>query len=141
MVEELFASHETIMGQFITLKPDQIKPSQDFLKKGTVDFILECYKNGVLDALPPPPLVRRDPAKEGEYIAIDGHNLLAVHQYGGTECEVYCVDSAEDFFPNPQSDPAITQRNKDLSDKFESCVDESRRVRTSFEFLIHTVIS
>ncbi|MBI4599970.1 hypothetical protein HY732_03535 [Candidatus Uhrbacteria bacterium] len=124
------------MGHLIKLKPSAIKPSQDFLKKGTMDFIFDCFKKGELALLPPPPLVRRDPGHMDSYIAIDGHNLLAAHEFFGTECEVFLVDSADDFLPNPNNDPRITQRNKDLSEKFESCVDDANEARSSFQELI-----
>lgn len=124
------------MGRSITLKPSFIRPSQDFLKEKTLAFIFDCYKNDKQELLPPPPLVRRDPDHEGSYIVIDGHNLLAVHERMGTACGVYLADSAEDFLPNPQNDPAITQRNQDLANKFVSCVGEARRFNTSFAELL-----
>lgn len=101
-----------------------------------MDYIFDCFKRGALQDLPPPPLVRRDPDHEDAYIAIDGHNLLAVHEFFGTECEVFLVDSAGDFLPNPENDPGISQRNKDLAEKFDSCVDEARRLDVSFEGLV-----
>lgn len=124
------------MGFLTKLKPSTIRPSQDFLKKKTMDFIFNCYKRGALQELPPPPLVRQDPRHEGRFIAIDGHNLLAAHEFFGTECVVFLVDSANDYLPNPEGNPAISQRNKDLSEKFESCVDEAERIGSSFRTLI-----
>ncbi len=124
------------MEHYITLKPEQIKPSQDFLKKKTMDFIFDCYKRGALQELPPPPMVRRDPNSKNAYIAIDGHNLLAAHEFFGAECEVFLVDSSDDFLPNPDNDPGISQRNKDLAEKFETCVDWANNVQTSFVSLL-----
>lgn len=124
------------MGTIIKLKPSSIRPSQDFLKKGTMDFIFDCYKRGDLTSLPPPPLVRRDPNHAGLYIAIDGHNLLAAYEFFGTECEVFLVDSLTDFLPNPDNDSSISQRNKDLAEKFDLCVAQAGRVHSSFRDLI-----
>ncbi len=53
-----------------------IIPSQDFLKPATVRFIFDCIKSGDLDKLPPEPIVRKD--ENGNLVAIDGHNILAV---------------------------------------------------------------
>ncbi len=124
------------MGHYIKLKPSSIKPSQDFLKKGTMDFIFDCFKRGQLELLPSPPIVRRDPDHEDSYIAIDGHNLLAAHEFFGIECEVFLVDSPTDFLSNPDNDPDIAQRNKDLAEKFESCVDEAEKIDCTFQILI-----
>ena len=120
------------MGEFIKLKPEFIKPSQNFLKKETLNFILDCYKKRKLDSLPPTPIVRKDPHNNGLYIAIDGHNLLAANELYHTECEVYVADSANDYLPNPKNLPSISQRNKDLSDKFDTCVTEANRIHCSF---------
>lgn len=124
------------MRHILKLKPLSIRPSQDFLKKGTMNFIFDCFKKGELALLPPPPLVRRDPHHADSYIAIDGHNLLAAHEFFGTECDVYAVDSANDFLPNPDNDSGIAQRNKDLAEKFDSCVADAEKADTSFKSLI-----
>ncbi len=128
------------MGHHVILKPSSVRPSQDFLKKETMDFIFDCYKKGQLELLPPPPLVRRDPGHEGSYIAIDGHNLLAAHEFFGTECEVYIVDSVDDFLPNSENDPGILQRNKDLAEKFDSCIHEASKVDLSFQVLVQGIL-
>jgi len=128
------------MGQLLLLKTEFIKPSQDFLKKGTVDFILDCYKEGRLDALPPAPMVRRCSDNSNMYVAIDGHNLIAVNRFLGKECEVYLVSSAEDYLPNPDNRESIIQRNKDLADKYASSVREADKINMSFDDLIKKFI-
>jgi len=65
------------MGRIINVKASQIKPSQDFIKEETIGYILECIIKNELNKLPPTPIVRLNPDGSG-YIAIDGHNLIAV---------------------------------------------------------------
>lgn len=128
------------MGQLIKLKTNVIKPSQNFLKKGTVDFILDCYKKGDISSLPPAPMVRKHPNIPDVYIAIDGHNLLAVNEFFGKGSEVYLVNSADDYLPNPKNIESISQRNKDLTDKFDSSVSEADKINCSFADLIKDFI-
>jgi len=106
------------------ISPNQILPSQDFLKEKTVRFILECLTTGNLDELPPTPLVRRD--AEGRLVAIDGHNLIAVRHYRQEPIEVIVATSATDGLP-PTSEANIT-RNQELADKYDTVLDEQRRV-------------
>ncbi len=123
------------MGQFLKLRPAKIKPSQDFLKRDTVDFILQCIQRGKIANLPPTPIVRRDSEGDG-YVAIDGHNLLAIFAMLERECDVYLAASAQDFLPNPDNLPAVAKRNQDLLEKFEECLEEARRLNTSFRSLL-----
>ena len=108
-------------GKAITMTevdPNKIAPSQDFLKEGTVNFILQCVKDGDYEQLPPNPIVRRD--TEGKLVAIDGHNLLAVRAFYGQKQQVHIAESAEDgLIENSDADRL---RNQDLRDKFESCL-------------------
>lgn len=108
------------------VSPETIVPSQDFLKPNTVVFILECIEKGRFDQLPPSPIVRRD--KDGELIAIDGHNLIAVKLYRKEDIEVHIANSSTDGLP-PITDADI-QRNKDLKEKFEAVLVERDRVRS-----------
>lgn len=128
------------MGQLLKLKTESIKPSQDFLKKGTVNFILDCYKKGEISSLPPTPIVRKHPNIPNIYIAIEGHNLLAANESLGVDSEVYLVDSAEDYLPNPANSESITKRNQDLADKYESSVIEADKINGSFKELIRNFI-
>src|SRR5688572_22732874 len=118
------------------VSPDKIRPSQDFLKPGTVRFIFECIRTGNTDELPPTPLVRTD--EDGELVAIDGHNLIAVRCFLGQEVEVIPATSAEDGLP-PTSEANI-ERNKELASKYDTVLDEQRRAAaegiTSFPGLI-----
>lgn len=79
----------------LKIHPQKIKPSQDFLKEGTVRFILTCYSENKKDRLPPAPVVRKNP-ENGDYIAIDGHNLIAVRDFFDEECEVFVASHAGD---------------------------------------------
>lgn len=98
------------------VSPSQIAPSQDFLKPGTVKFILECIENNRLNELPPNPIVRKD--DEGNMIAIDGHNLIAVKHYLGQDVAVHVATSADDGLP--ETSEANVQRNRDLKEKYDS---------------------
>lgn len=108
------------------VSPNKIRPSQDFLKPGTVRFILECIRTGDTEELPPTPLVRTD--EEGGLVAIDGHNLIAVRCFLGQEIEVIPATSAEDGLP-PTSEANI-ERNKELVLKYDTVLNEQRRVAT-----------
>ncbi|HYH75149.1 MAG TPA: hypothetical protein VD735_04275 [Candidatus Saccharimonadales bacterium] len=116
--------------------PEQILPSQDFLKEKTVRFILECLRTGNLDDLPPTPLVRQD--ADGRLIAIDGHNLIAVRHYRNEPIEVIVATSSTDGLP--ATSEANVTRNQELADKFDTVLSEQRRVAaegvTSFKTLI-----
>lgn len=118
------------------LNPNDITPSQDFLKPNTMRFILECIANGNLADLPPAPIVRQDAA--GNYVAIDGHNLIAVKAHRGEDIEVHLAKDVHDGLP-PDSEQNQT-RNQDLLDKFEECLRERDRVAAegirSFQDLI-----
>ena len=108
------------------ISPNNIRPSQDFLKPDTVRFIFESIRTGKTDELPPTPLVRTD--EDGGLVAIDGHNLIAVRCFLGQEVEVIPVTSAEDGLP-PTSEANI-ERNKELASKYDTVLDEQRRVAT-----------
>lgn len=119
------------MGKIISLKTDKIRPSQDFLKEKTVIRILENYFKGRMNALPPIPLVRYVPEKD-EYIAIDGHNLIALYDLIGEEMKVYVAESNDDYltkdnFPESSED-SLQDRNSDLKDKFDLVIDDAEKV-------------
>ena len=99
---------------FKVLKTTKILPSQDFLKENTVKYILDCLKNNTLDKLPTTPIVR----KIGEdYVALDGHNLIAVMDYLGREVEVYVAATNKATLIG--SSQAVAARNKEIKDKFD----------------------
>lgn len=118
------------------LDPKNIAPSQDFLKPNTVRFILDCFTINKLSELPPAPIVRQD--EEQNYVAIDGHNLLAVCAYLGESSEVHLAKSADDGLPETTNANKI--RNQELRLKYELSMAERDRVRaegvTSFRDLI-----
>ncbi len=99
------------MGTRIVVETKAIAPSQDFLKEETIRHILKHVNEP--EELPPTPIVRKD--GEG-YIAIDGHNLLAVADMMEGRCEVYCAESEDDLLPGEGD--AIEKRNADLKEKF-----------------------
>ncbi|HSX42857.1 MAG TPA: hypothetical protein VLF59_02105 [Candidatus Saccharimonadales bacterium] len=106
------------------VSPQEILPSQNFLKEKTVRFILQCIAKGQLNDLPPTPLVRKD--ENGKLIAIDGHNLIAVHLSRHKPIKVIVAESAQDGLP-PTTDANI-ERNKELAEKFDTVLEEQRRV-------------
>ena len=108
------------------ISPKKIAPSQDFLKEHTVRFIFSCLRDGNTKDLPPMPLVRED--DEGKLVAIDGHNLIAVRQFRDEDIEVIVAESATDGLP-PTTEANVT-RNEELAAKYDSVLDERRRVAT-----------
>lgn len=109
------------------VSPDNILPSQDFLKPQTLTFILECIENGDLDSLPPSPIVRED--DDGNLIAIDGHNLIAVKYVRKEDIDVHVATSSSDGIP--EMSEADIKRNKDLLDKFDTVLAERARIVAS----------
>lgn len=107
------------------VSPDEILPSQDFLKPDTVKYIFACIKSGELEKLPPSPIVRKD--ESGNLIAIDGHNLIAVKLSLGQDIDVHLASSADDGLPADSE--ANIQRNKDLKEKFESVITVNQQLR------------
>jgi hypothetical protein len=93
--------------------PEKILPSQNFLKERIVRYILTCIATGQTDKLPPTPLVRKD--RNGDLIAIDGHNLIAVRLFRGEPLEVIIADSPHDGLPDTID--ANRERNKELAEK------------------------
>lgn len=103
---------------------NEILPSQNFLKEDTVRYIFECIASGQTDKLPPTPLVRK--GKNGELIAIDGHNLIAVRLFRNEPVEVIVASSPQDGLP--ETSAATIQRNKELAEKFETVLDAREQV-------------
>lgn len=106
------------------ISPTKIAPSQDFLKEKTVRFIFDCLDAGNTADLPPTPLVRKDNA--GNFVAIDGHNLIAARQFRGEDVEVIVAKSATDGLP--PTTPANITRNKELAAKYDTVLDERQKV-------------
>lgn len=101
---------------------------------------MDCYKKGETSSLPPAPIARKHPNIPDTYIAIDGHNLLAVNEHLGIDSEVYLVNSAKDYLPNPTNNESVVQRNRDLTEKYESSVFEADKANCSFKELITNFI-
>ena len=106
------------------VSPKQIFPAKDFLKENTVKFIFSCLREGTTDDLPPTPLVRKD--DDGNLIAIDGHNLIAVRAFRNEDIEVIVADSATSGLP-PTTDANIT-RNQELAAKYDTVLEERQKV-------------
>lgn len=106
------------------VSPEEILPSQNFLKEKTVRYIFECISNGRLDDLPPTPLVRKNEA--GKLIAIDGHNLIAVRLFRNEPIKVIIAKSPQDGLP-PTTE-ANTERNRELAEKFDTVLEHRDRV-------------
>jgi len=106
------------------MSPEKIAPSQDFLKERTVKFIFSCLHDGNTEDLPPTPLVRKD--ERGNLVAIDGHNLIAARHFRGEDVEVIVAESSTDGLP-PTTE-ANTIRNEELAAKYDSVLDDRRKV-------------
>jgi hypothetical protein len=124
------------MSELVKLRTDQIAPSQDFLKPGTVKFIFECIGSGNLESLPPTPIIRQD--ANGAYVAIDGHNLIAVRAFRHEDIEVYVATNADDGLP-PES-PRNEIRNTDLRTKFETVLSERDKIAAEGVRSFHDLI-
>lgn len=108
----------------MNVNPNNIQPSQNFLKEDTVKYILDCIRHGDLDKLPPTPIVRKD--KDRNLVAIDGHNLIAVKQYLDQDVNVHIASSPHDGLP-PTSEANVS-RNKDLENQYDDSLKNSARV-------------
>ncbi len=116
------------MSKIITVPTRDIIPSQGFLKENTITYILECLKSGKQESLPPTPITRKSDLKD-KYIAIDGHNLIAVYDFLGKDCEIFVAESAEDALINVNADRvALQARNDDLKDKYDSSYEPANRL-------------
>jgi len=115
------------MGSFCYIDPRTVLPSQDFLKEGTVKFIVDCLSRGDLAKLPPPPMVRCVDFSQ-RLVAIDGHNLLAIKAITGENCLVYLANSPSDFIQADAAASGVSERNKDLNEKFSLAEIEARRL-------------
>lgn len=104
--------------------PEQILPSQNFLKPDTIRFILECYEKNDLASIPPAPIVRRD--KDGNLIASDGHNLIAVKIFRNESIRIHIAAHAEDALP--EISIANKARNRDLKDRFDTVLEDRARL-------------
>ena len=102
----------TRMGIYIRVKPKNVQPSQNFLTEKTIGYILACMLAGETNKLPPTPLVRKN--QTNDYIAIDGHNVLAACDLLDKEVEVYIASSKyDDLQETAQSTPdSVKKRNK-----------------------------
>lgn len=112
------------MMRIVKVNPDSIKPSQDFLKPGTIRHIISCIKTGDIENIPPTPIVRMD--ENDELIAIDGHNLLAVKSYLHEEVDVHIATSANDGLS--PTDVAAGKRNEELNLKYEDVINFQKAI-------------
>jgi len=98
---------------------------------------MECIKNGETEKLPPSPIVRQD--DDGNLIAIDGNNLIAVKLHRNEDVDIHLADSADDGLP--ETSAANIQRNGDLKAKYDSVLSERHRLHEegidNFSDLIH----
>ena len=107
------------------VNPNNIAPSQDFLKPKTVEFIFNCIEKGALDNLPPAPIVRKD--ERDNLIAIDGHNLIAVKSFLKESVDVHLATSSTDGLP--ETSEANISRNSDLKEKFDTVLEDRERLK------------
>ena len=116
------------MGTLIFVEDNEVMPSQDFIKENTVRHIFSCYNEQ--KELPPSPIVRLSEDKKN-YIAIDGHNLLAVNGFLGKKTKVYVANSPEDKITSKENtDPdALIKRNFELKTKFDACLLEVKKTQ------------
>jgi hypothetical protein len=109
------------MGKIININPKIAKPSQDFLRKDTLEFIKNNYDNSNFEKLPPIPILRK---QNDDYIVIDGHNLLAFYFIKGFNCNVYVADNKEDVILGDSE--MINKRNRDLYEKYDLALEQAK---------------
>lgn len=119
------------------ISPGSILPSQDFLKPKTVTFIFECIRDNKEHELPPPPILRED--EQGNLVAIDGHNLIAVRLFRNEDIEVHIAKNAHDGLP--ATSDANIRRNRDLQDNFEIVLQARRHVLAEGIETFHDLIA
>jgi hypothetical protein len=132
-----------LVGSIIRTLPSQVQPSQNFLKEDTLHFIADAILTKHEEKLPPTPIVRRKPFSD-QFIAIDGHNLLAIFVLMNRECTLYIAENANDILTiadSPQSsEEALQKRNADLKMKFDQVLEDVKNLEvagiTSFKDLI-----
>lgn len=95
------------------IRPEDVYPSQDFLKPETVKYIFRCIHSDQLELLPAPPIVAKI---NGTYVAVDGHNLLAVYHYMREPIEVHVAKNRDDGID--ESIEGAKERNFNLKKKF-----------------------
>lgn len=120
------------MGKIILINTENIKPSQNFLKEDTIKFIFTCYFENKKQLFPPIPVVRYDVEKD-EYIAIDGHNLIAIYDLLGEGINIYVAKNKRDCltqknFPKASMD-GLKSRNKDLEEKYDFVIDDYNKLK------------
>ena len=118
------------------INPNIVLPSQDFLKPQTISFIFECLEDGHVEALPPSPIVRKD--SMGNYIAIDGHNLLAVRAFRNESTDVHLAGNKHDGLP--ETSVENKQRNTDLLEKFDMVIELQKEVEKQGIHSLHDLI-
>jgi len=120
------------MGKLISIEPKKLKPSQDYLKENTVKFILTCFYENREELLPPVPIVRHD-TENDVFIAIDGHNLIAIYDLFDKNIDVYVADSAEDELLEKifteSSREGLESRKLELKEKYESVLYEYKKLK------------
>lgn len=97
------------------VKPQTILPTQDFLKPGTVAYIFNCIKSNHPEHLPPAPIVKKN--EDGNLLAIDGHNLIAVKHYLKEDIDIHIASSRDEGIE--VKDQKDEDRNTDLRAKFD----------------------
>jgi len=99
------------MGQIIKVSLDLVKPTQKSLRLSSIPKILNDLENRLLIPLP----VRRN---NNNYLAIDGHNRLAVAKYlNYSTMQLYITENYQDLM------------NKDLfSQEFQEAIKNSNEM-------------
>ena len=81
------------MGKLITIHPKNILATTEELNLSVVNSILNFFEN----ATTVPPIAPIVIKKDGNHVAVDGHNLLGVCHYLDISCDVYLMDRNEEI--------------------------------------------
>jgi hypothetical protein len=84
------------MGEKIIASPQLVRPSQDYLFQGTIDF----YKKTLLPKKKQVPIpVMLDYIVPNGYVALDGHHKVAATYSNYPQMVLWVVSSPNDFIP------------------------------------------
>jgi hypothetical protein len=85
------------MGKYITILPNEIRPTQNYLYQKTFDkYLSKLSSNKIVDK--PIPVFQLD--ENTKYGVLDGHHCLSAYQIQDKPVNVWVAYDKNDFIPN-----------------------------------------
>lgn len=123
------------MGRFSYLDASKVIPSQDYLKGRTMQALIGYVEDKKPDLIPPPPIVLR--VEDKSFVALDGHNLIALQALQKRRCMVYVMDSISDSLHTPDDIPISEDRKESVKERIQELEGDFFRYQSfTFEELI-----